>query len=165
MSDLHELLADRTRLEKEHRGILEQIHELRKRAKEKTIIASDTRRPLDPTEVEFWQRGIKENQALLMKVQSELGALNKRIRAAQADQPIKALAQLPRDVSTVNPEVPSDRGRDGVVKPGRVLFLEFFHQLAGENIDPRLVEVLERDAHALVDQYKATHGKEGAPNA
>jgi hypothetical protein len=162
---LPELLAERSRLEKEHRGILEQIHELRKRAKEKTIIASDTRRPLDPTEVEFWQRGIKENQTLLMKVQSELGALNKRIRAAQADQPIKTLSQLPREVA-VKEEPAGDKPSSAVIqapgdmKEGYALFLQFFRQLVVENIDPRLVEVWERDAHNLVNAFRETHAKE-----
>ena len=163
MSDLHELLADRTRLEKEHRGILDQIRELRKRAKEKTIIASDTRQPIDPTEVEFWQRGIRENQALLMKAQAELGSLNKRIRAAQADQPIKALAQLPREAAVKEePAKPKDVviQTPGDIKEGYALFLQFFRQLVVENIDPRLVAVLERDAHALVNAYRAVNRKE-----
>jgi hypothetical protein len=157
MSDLHELLAERTRLEKEHRGILEQIRELRKRAKDKTIIAADTRQPLDPTEVEFWQRGIKENQTLLMKAQAELGALNKRIRAAQADQSIT------REVA-VKSEPPQckDPKHNGEIKPGRVLFLEFFLQLCAEGLDPRQFAAFESGAHQLVDEYRKTHDKEEA---
>jgi hypothetical protein len=42
-------------------------------------------------------------------------------------------------------------------------YLQFFHQIVAENIDPRLVAVFERDTHALVSDYCRMYGKEGTP--
>ena len=38
--------------------------------------------------------------------------------------------------------------------------MEFFYQLASENIDPRQLAVLEADARSLVREFQAMHGRE-----
>jgi hypothetical protein len=145
-------------LEREHASIVEAIHELRQRARQKSLEASSTRTPLPETEIAFWKDNIKKSQSELMAVQSKLGAVNKALREAKADQPIRALSQLPREVAVNSaPSQCKDPRRDGETKPGRVLFLEFFLQLCEEGLDPRLFRAFESGAHQLVDEFKKTH--------
>jgi predicted RNase H-like nuclease (RuvC/YqgF family) len=161
MSDLAELQHQKSVLEREHSGIVSAIHELRARAKQKSIEAATTRSPLPETEIAFWRNGIAKLQTELMAVQTKLAAVNKELRKAQADQPIKTLSQLPRvavkeESAGVKPngaviQAPGD------IKEGYALFLQFFRQLVVENLDPRLVEVFEKDAHGLVNDYRRMH--------
>ena len=55
-----------------------------------------------------------------------------------------------------------DRKYNGEVKPGRILFLEFFLQLCSEGLHPKQFAAFESGAHQLVDEFRKTHGKEAA---
>jgi predicted RNase H-like nuclease (RuvC/YqgF family) len=162
MSDLSQLQHDKSALERERAGIVEKIHELRTRARQKSIEASATRQPLPETEIAHWQNGIKRHQAELMEVQAKIAAVNRELRKTKADQPVKTLSQLPRDVA-VKAESAGDKPNGAIIqapgdiKEGYALFLQFFRQLVVENIDPRLVEVFEKDAHGLVNDYRRMH--------
>lgn len=156
--------CERDRLQKQQLEIIGELHKLRQRAKETSLIAQSTRTPIAHGVIESWQAGIKEAQVRLEACQGELGVANKKLRALRAaSKPaIKSLAQLPGSVTArSNPETIESTPANGEInlnpKAGRVLFLQFFHQLVGENIDPRLVAVLEKDAHSLVDQYRSPH--------
>jgi hypothetical protein len=167
MSDLPQLQHEKSVLEREHAGIVEAIHELRARARQKSIEASATRQPLPESEIQYWKSNIARCQSELMATQSKLASVNKAIRAAQADQPIKTLSQLPREVAVkTEPDGAKPNGTviqtPGDIKEGYALFLQFFRQLVVENIDPRLVEVFEKDAQSLVNAYRKVHGKESS---
>jgi chromosome segregation ATPase len=97
MSDLAQLQHEKSVLERKHASIVGVIHELRQRARQKSIEASATRQPLPEAEIAHWQNGIKRHQAELMEVQAKIAEVNKELRKAKADQPIKTLSQLPRD--------------------------------------------------------------------
>jgi hypothetical protein len=141
-------------------------------ARRVSLEASTCRQPVPQATIDRWQRQIKERSAQLLGIDGKIGAANKALRAARVtnNQPnnrtnnraIKSLARLPDGIGVKpGPEVsPNNREIDNSPKPGRILFLEFFYQLVGENIDPRLVEVLERDAHSLVDEYRRVHNRE-----
>jgi chromosome segregation ATPase len=75
-----QLQKERAELETECDTIVSAIRDLRQRAREKTIVAQDTRQSLAQSEIDYWQRGIAEHQTRLMNVQGKLGALNKRLR-------------------------------------------------------------------------------------
>jgi hypothetical protein len=75
-----ELQRELHSLEEEHRKITDEIHGLRKRARQKSLEASDTRTPLSPQEIKYWKTNIAANQAKLMEVQSKIGAANKLLR-------------------------------------------------------------------------------------
>jgi hypothetical protein len=162
MSDLSQLQRDKAALEREHAGIVSAIHELRERARKVSIEAGMTPRHVEDTEKDFWRNGIAKLQTELMEVQGKIAAINKELRKAKADRPIKTLSQLPRDVAVkTEPASVKSNGASiqtpGDMKEGYVLFLQFFRQLVSENLDPRLVAVFEKDAHGLVDAYRAAH--------
>jgi hypothetical protein len=167
MPDLSQLQHEKSVLEREHAGIVSAIHELRERARKVSIEAGMTRRHVEDTEKDFWRNGIAKLQTELLEVQGRIAAVNKELRKAKADQPIKALSQLPRDVA-VKEELADAKPNGAVIqtpgdmKEGYALFLQFFRQLVVENLDPRLVEVFEKDAHGLVNDYRRVH-KEEAP--
>jgi hypothetical protein len=154
----------------ERDALLATIRAARTEARKETIQASACRQTIPPAVIDHWQRQIKDSAAELMSVEQKIGHANKALRALKAvSKPtIKSLAQLPDGVAPrVEPAPPKSMRENGQInnrpKEGHVLFLQFFHQLVCENIDPRLVEVLERDAHCLVDDYRATHPKEAEP--
>jgi predicted RNase H-like nuclease (RuvC/YqgF family) len=159
MSDLSQLQHDKFALESEHAVIVEKIHELRTRARQKSIEASATRQPLPEAEIAHWQNGIKRHQVELMEVQAKIAAVNRKLRKAK---PIKTLSQLPCDVA-VKAATAGAKPNGAVIqapgdmKEGYALFLQFFRQLVVENIDPRLAEVFEKDAHGLVNDYRRMH--------
>ena len=163
MSDLSELQSQKATLEHEHASIVSAIHELRERARKVSIEAGTTRRHVEDTEKDFWRNGIAKHQAELLEVQGKLAATNKEIRKAKAGLPIKSLTQIPREVAIkkeptgVNPNGVVIQASD--IKEGHVLFLQFFRQLVIENLDPRLVEVFEKDAHGLVNDYRRMNGE------
>jgi hypothetical protein len=117
--------------------------------------------------IDRWQRQIKESSAELLLVEQKIGETNKALRTLRAaSKPaIKTCSHLPDDVaarSDLRESLVQTLNRtNGEIntrpKEGRILFLEFFHQLVSENLDPRMVAVLEKDAHSLVDAYRATH--------
>jgi hypothetical protein len=151
--------------EREKSSLLESIREARMEARRVSIEASSCKQPIPQTVIDRWQTQIKESAAALAGVERQIGEINKALRALRnASQPIKTLSRLPCDIAVKAEPIEAKPNGNGVIniqpKEGRVLFLEFLCQLIHENIDPRLVEVLERDAHSLVDQYRATHGKE-----
>ena len=163
MSDLAELQHEKTRLESERDRIVGAIRELRERARKVSIEASVTRRHIADAEKDFWRDGIAKAQAELMAAQARLGVVGKELRKVKADQPIRTLSQLPRSVAVkAEPDKALNSNGVGVqapdsLKEGHVLFLQFFHQLVVENLDPRLVEVFEKDAHGLVNEYRRMH--------
>ena len=148
--------------EKERDNLPLAIREARRTA----IESAACRQHIQQAAIDRWQHSVKENQDQLMKVQAEIAAINKKLRSLRNNtRSLKTLSQLPRDVAVK--EEPAGTKPNGAViqapgdiKEGYALFLQFFRQLVVENIDPRLVEVFERDAHALVNDYRRVH-KEG----
>jgi uncharacterized protein involved in tolerance to divalent cations len=146
--------------ERERDNLLSAIREARTEARRTAIESAACRQHIEQATIDRWQRRIKESQEQLMLVQTEIGAINKKLRALHNDsQPIKALSQVSREVA-VNSTPPKLKDRCGEVKTGRVLFLEFFFQLCQEGLDPRQVAAFESGAHQLVDEFRKTHGKE-----
>jgi len=146
--------------------LLATIREARAEARKETIQASACRQPIPQAQIDRWQRQIKESAAELVSVEQKIGELNRQLRALKASKaPFKSLAKLP-DTAAVksDPSLQPPTSVNGQInlrpKEGHVLFLQFFHQLVSENLDPRMVEVLETDAHSLVNAYRATHQKE-----
>ena len=123
--------------------------------------------PLAQSEIEFWKSGIAKHQAGLMEIQKKIGEVNKALRKGKPEHPhrLRTLSQLPHDVAGkdilggAKDTLPNGAGiqAPGEVKEGHVLFLQFFRQLVAKNIDPRLVEVFEKDAHGLVNDRRM-HG-------
>jgi hypothetical protein len=150
-------------LRREQSIIVAAIDELRERARKVSIEASVTRRHVEDAEKDFWRDGIAKLQAELLEVQAKIAATNKELRKAKAAQPLKTLSQLPRGVA-VKSEPPGRKGQEhnGEVKPGRILYLEFFLQICAEGLDPRQFAAFESGAHQLVDEFRKTHGKEEA---
>jgi hypothetical protein len=151
--------------ERERDNLLLAIREARTEARRTAIESAACRQHIEQATIDRWQRIIKENQEQLMRVQAEIGTLNKRLRTLRNNSSqIRALSELPREVAgnSAPPQV-KDRENNGEIKPGRVLFLEFFHQLCSENLHPKQFAVLEADAHSLVDAHLKTHGKEDRP--
>jgi hypothetical protein len=150
---------------RERDSLLASIREARAEARKETIQASACRQPVPQAVIDRWQAQIKDAATELIRVEQKIGEVNRQLRALRASgAPFKSLAKLPNgaevktDLKIQSPAHISGQTNNSP-KEGRVLFLEFFHQLVSENIDPRLVEVLERDAHSLVNDYRATHLK------
>jgi hypothetical protein len=156
MSDLAQLQHDKASLEREHTGIVEAIHQLRARARQRSLEASSTRQPLPESEIKFWQEGIKEQQTKLMETQGKLGAINKAIRAASPARQLKTLGQLP---------LPPKSARKVEAVPieqvnGADVYLACFHQIARDSLDPRQFAALEDGARALARDYQQMHREE-----
>jgi hypothetical protein len=148
---------------RERDSLLATIREARAEARKETIQASACRQPVAPAVIDRWQRVIKESAAELLSVEQKIGEVNRQLRALKASGALfKSLAKLPDNVAVkASPSPTSVNGEINLrPKEGHVLFLEFFRQLVSENIDPRLIEVLEKDAHGLVDAYRTAHPKE-----
>jgi hypothetical protein len=174
LGELQHALAEYSR---EHEKLLATIRDARMEARKVTIESAACKQPIARATIDRWQRIIKEASAELLAVDQQIGETNKLLRAARAasnqannraNKPaIKALDRLPKDaIVRSTPETvrsgPANGEAGAGPRPGHVLFLEFFYQLTGENLDPRQLAVLERDAHSLVDEYLATHGREEA---
>jgi len=160
-----ELQSTLAELTKERERALSQIHEARMAARRISLESAACHQPVAQATIDKWQRDIKERYAELLAIDGKIGETNKQLRATKAannrannrtnNRPIKSFHQLTKEAAaSYGPETGLG------VKPGRVLFLEFFHQLVGENLDPRMVEVLEKDAHDLVTRYREVHGWE-----
>jgi hypothetical protein len=146
---------------RERDSLIGAIREARTEARRVTIEASSCQQPVPQATIDKWQRKIKESATELLTVEQKIGATNKALRALKsASKPtIKSLVQLPDDLPVRSNPDPANGEINTSPKEGRVLFLEFFRQMAGENLDPRMIEVLERDAHQLVNEYRRTHGR------
>jgi predicted RNase H-like nuclease (RuvC/YqgF family) len=149
-------------LQREHKSIVASIHELRQEARKESIEAASCRQGVPEAKIKAWRDGIAKLQSELLEVQARIATVNKEQRQARSKEPIKALSQLPRDVAAVKEPAGIKPNGDAVQSPnslkeGHILFLQFFRQLVTENIDPRLVEVLEKDAHGLVNDYRRMH--------
>jgi hypothetical protein len=166
-----ELQRSLSEYSQERERLLAAIHKARGNARKASIEAATCHQPIPQATIDRWQRDIKEKSAELLALDGKIGAANKALRALRAannmtsktpnNQAIKSLAQLPKP----KVEAPLGGARtnnepNSEPKQGRIMFLEFFYQLASENVDPRLIAVWERDAHSLVGQYKSTHGWE-----
>jgi hypothetical protein len=164
-NNLGELQHELSAYTRERDSLLATIREARTEARQETIHASCCRQPVEKAKIDHWQAQIKDAAAELAAIEQKIGQTNKAVRALKAVKgPIKSLGQIPKGVAVkADPETPTRvNGEINLLpKEGHVLFLEFFRQLVAENIDPRMVEVLERDAHSLVNDYRATHQKEG----
>jgi hypothetical protein len=134
-------------LQREHTSIVGSIHELRQRAREKSIQAADTRTPLPQADIDFWQAKIKASQLELMQIQERIGAVNRSIRASRA---------------STNDRVASERRRQKERSESETLYLSCFRQIAQSTLDPRLYAAIERDAKQLAADHAAMH-KEHAP--
>jgi hypothetical protein len=164
LGELHHALSV---FERERDSLLATIREARAEARKETVQASCCRQPIPKEVISAWQRRIKDSAAELVSVEQKIGTTNKALRAIKAanKSAIKSLTQLPEGVVVrSNPPPAKAVPANGEINPnpkqGHVLFLQFFHQLVSENLDPRMVEVLETDAHSLVNAYRATHQKE-----
>lgn len=151
--------------ERERDNLLLAIREARTEARRTAIESAACRQHIEQATIDRWQRAIKERSAELLQVEQKIGGTNKALRALRANgsQPIKALSHLPRDVA-VKEEPAKEEPVAAVQSPtslkeGHILFLQFFRQLAIENIDPRLIKVFDKDAHALVNDYRRMHGE------
>jgi hypothetical protein len=153
MSDLSKLQHDKASLEREHTSIVEAIHQLRARARQRSLEASSTRQPLPESEIKFWQAGIKEHQDKLMAVQSELGTINKAIRSASPARPLKTLGQLPLPPKSARKTEPTPIEQVN----GADVYLACFHQIARDSLDPRQFAALEDGARALARDYQQMH--------
>jgi hypothetical protein len=146
----------------ERDSLLATIREARTEARRVTIEVSSCKQPVPQAVIDRWQRQIKESAVELLAVEQKIGATNKALRAIKAagKPAIKSLAQLPDGVAA-GADLEPARANNGEInsrpKEGRILFLEFFYQLVGENLDPRMTAVLEKDSHVLVAAYRATH--------
>jgi hypothetical protein len=156
MSELSALQQQKAALESEHASLVEAIHELRARARRRSLEASSTRQPLPESEIKFWQAGIKEHQEKLMAVQSELGSVNKAIRAASPARQLKTLGQLPQEPKPVRKVEAAPINKEQVNSAD--LFLACFHQIVRDSIDPRQFAAFETGAKALQDDYLRMHG-------
>jgi hypothetical protein len=145
MSDLAELQHTKSVLEREHASIVASIHELRQRARQKSIEAAATRTPLPESEIQYWKTNIAKNQSELMETQSKLASVNRAIREVQADQPAKG--SRGRDRST------QENNNDD----GENVFLSCFHTICRDSLDPRQFAALEAGARALQDDYQRMH--------
>lgn len=152
--------------ERERDNLLSAIREARTEARRTSIESAACHQPIQQATIDQWQRTIKENQEQLMRVQAEMGVINKKLRTLRnSSRQIRALSELPHDmVAGEDPASAKPNGAaiqaPGDIKEGYALFLQFFRQLVVENIDPRLVEVLEKDAHGLVNDYRQMHSKD-----
>jgi hypothetical protein len=145
MSDnLSELQAKKAEFEGRHRQTLEAIGSLRQRARSKALGAEATRQPLSQSEIDFWQSGIREKQAELMRIQSELGETNKALKAC-------------RDRTGKAHQAPRPNGDRADEETKRIRYLEFFHQICRDSLDPRQFAALEGGAHGLMRDYAQMH--------
>jgi hypothetical protein len=149
VADLSQLQHEKTVLEREHGSIIAAIHELRARARQKSLEASSTRQPLDQTEIDFWKAGIAKHQTELMAVQSKLASVNRAIREVQADQPAKG--SRGRDRST----------QENNNNDGENVFPSCFFTICRDSLDPRILSALERGARALAEDHRRMHGEAG----
>jgi hypothetical protein len=152
---------------RERDSLLATIREARMEARRVTIEASSCKQSVPQAVIDRWQRQIRENAAELFSVEQKIGETNKQLRVLRATSKpaIKSLSQMPGSVaapSKPEPVAANNGDINPTPKEGRILFLQFFHQLVAENLDPRMIEVLENDAHDLVNIYKATHPKENS---
>jgi hypothetical protein len=138
MTDLAELQHELSIYERERDSIVSAIHELRARARKKSIEAAATRSLLPETEIAFWRDGIARHQAELMATQARIAATNKALRQARAANSNKP---------------PSRDGRRGCGGDGDV-FLACFHTIAKDSLDPRQFQALEEGARALEADYQ-----------
>jgi hypothetical protein len=142
------LQSRKSELEKQHRQTLDAILALRARAREKALSAESTHQPIPQSEVDFWQRGIREKQAELMAVQSELGQLNKALRACRD-----------REQKTNQPAHNGERRRQrDDDEARRILYLECFKQIVEGSVDPRQYKAFAEGAHALMRDFAQMHG-------
>jgi hypothetical protein len=144
--ELSELQSAKAALEKERDTIVAEIHQLRQRAKQKSLEASATRTPLAETEIAFWRDGIAACQRRLMEVQGRLGEINKALRTAMP----------PRE----SPAVPVTRIEPSTLRGPSSQFYEFFHQIAKDSLDPRQFATLEKDARQLAADYRRMNNSE-----
>jgi hypothetical protein len=137
-----------------------------------SLEASTCRQPVPQATIDHWKRQIKEASAKLSVVDGKIGETNKSIRATKATsnqankRAIKSLAQLPTgmvapSIHSLGGKVSPNNAIEDNPKQGRVLFLQFFLQLAEENLDPRQFAVLEKDAHGLVTEFRRAHSLRG----
>ena len=146
MSDtIAQLQAERAKLETEHTNLLTAIRDLRQRAREKSLIAADTRTPLAQSEIAHWQRGIREHQTKLMSAQSRIGVVNKRLREQHA-------------ASNNGSRTREKKPPPLIEEQDHALYLSCFFQIARDSLDPRLFAAIECDAQALAKDYQRMHG-------
>ena len=149
------LKHDLSVLERERDSIIAAIHELRQRARQKSLEAEATHQPLPAAEIKFWQNGIATHQAELMSVQQKIGAVNKQLKKARKDEPRPSRHSQTNNVSgngqhngfLNNSQTHSQR-------PDEDLFLSCFHTIARGSLDPRQFAALEDGARSLATDYQ-----------
>jgi hypothetical protein len=92
-----------------------------------------TREAQDPKEAERRRQRIGELQAALMKVQAELGEVNRSLRAQKPSQVVERRTRARREFE--------QRQAD---------YLAMFYQIARDSLDPRQFAALEDGARALL---------------
>ena len=140
--DVGSLQHERSVLERERASIVDHIHDLRARARQKSLEAAATRTPISRSEIDFWQTGIAKAQAELMATQAKIKEVNKRIRAST-----EALAsEAPPPVTRMTHSTVRRSSHDD--------FLACFHTIAKDSLDPRQFEALESGARSLLRDYQ-----------
>jgi hypothetical protein len=149
---LNELQGRKAALEHRHRVVLDQICALRQLARDKALAAQTTRQAIAQSEIDHWQVGIREAQQQLMTIQSELGSVNKTIRATHARESAKGS----------NGNAPTAAGgnlKDDDSK--RLLWLECFRQIVEGSVDPRQYKAFTDGVRSLLADHHRMHGAGG----
>ena len=157
------LKHDLSVLERERDSIIAAIHELRQRARQKSLEAESTRQPLPASEIKFWQNGIAKHQADLMAVQQKIGAVNKLLKKARNDEPRQARHSQTNSVSgNGQHNGVLNNSRTHSQRPDEGLYLSCFHTIASDSLDPRQFAALEDGARALAADYQRMNAADTA---
>jgi hypothetical protein len=157
MSDnISELQSRRDRLQQEHRAILDELLELRQRAKETSLVAQSTRPPIPQTTINYWKAGIKSAQSRLEAVQREFGLVNKALRALHVRENLRKWNGNAKQQDRIRASNGTGREcTDGHADDNeKNIFLSCFHTITRDSLDPRLFAALENDARALAADYR-----------
>ena len=155
------LKHDLSVLERERDLIIAAIHELRQRARQKSLEAASTRQPLSPAEIKFWKDGMATHQADLMSVQQKIGAVNKLLKKARNDEPRQARHSQTNSVSGNGQHNGGpNNSQTHSQQPAEDLYLSCFHVICRDSLDPRQFAALEDGARSLAADYQRMHSQE-----
>jgi hypothetical protein len=128
-----ELQRTKAQFEAEQTGIVAQIQAIRIAARDYSLRCQTTREPQDQKESEHRRQRIAELQSSLMRVQAQLGEVNRSLRRQKPSQVAQGRARARKEFEA--------RQND---------FLAMFHQIARDSLDPRQFRALEDGARALL---------------
>jgi hypothetical protein len=128
-----ELQRSKASLEAEQTQIVEQIQTIRREGRDYSLRVQSTHEVQDQKEGERRRERIAELQSALMRVQAELGEVNRSIRARKPSQLVHS----------------RERARKQL-EERHVDFLAMFHRVASDSLDPRQVKAFEDAAKELL---------------